>query len=716
MTNGETLDVFFGGTAVGTVVSSGGIADVYGTASGGIVSSGGFENVTGLASGATIENGGSLTVWNFGTADDITLNSGGLLVWDGGTTSGVIVNSGGSENVSDEGTAIGTIVSGGGTEDVLGGTAIGSIVSGGGTEVVGVSLDSNGTASGTVVSSGGLEVVSAGGTASGTTVSNGGTEVVYGGIREGTYSIPGGEVLGTTVSSGGTLIVEEGATAIVIVNSGGTVLNSGGSVYFASAYVVSSGQTSSGVTLQYADTETVLFGGTAIGTTVNDGGVEYVSSGGTASGVVLNVGGTAELDGGALVSGAIVFAGSGADLLIDATTTASMPAAVISGFVANTTIDLTGVAYDSRGSATLQGDELQIVEHGATLDLLVSDVAYTSATTFMLADDGSGHTDIATDATCYRAGTLIRTDHGDIPVEALRVGDRVASAFGGTATVTWLGHRRVDCRRHPRPHDVWPVRVAAGAFGANQPRRDLFLSPDHAVFFGGVLIPIRYLINDATIVQEPVNAVSYWHVELPEHGVLLAEGMPAESYLDTGNRGAFANGGTVVSAQADFALRVWEAKGCAPLVMAGPRLAAVKARLIARLPALGFTTTDVPGLRWLLDSAPITPLRFGAWCLVLPRGASRLALHSRRARPAELDPASDDTRLLGVAVRALRLDGCETPLDDRRFAAGWHAAEHDLRWTDGAGVLSVEGASVVELLLHLLPRYHAAREAVARAA
>jgi collagen type I/II/III/V/XI/XXIV/XXVII alpha len=42
-------------------------------------------------------------------------------------------------------------------------------------------------------------------------------------------------------------------------------------------------------------------------------------------------------------------------------------------------------------------------------------------------------------------------------------------------------------------------------------------------------------------VQVAVDAVTYFHVELPRHDVLLAEGLAAESYLDTGNRSVFAN-------------------------------------------------------------------------------------------------------------------------------------------------------------------------------
>src|ERR1019366_10641252 len=57
----------------------------------------------------------------------------------------------------------------------------------------------------------------------------------------------------------------------------------------------------------------------------------------------------------------------------------------------------------------------------------------------------------------------------------------------------------------------------------------------------GVLIPIRYLVNGRSIAQEARDEVTYWHVELARHDILLAEGLPAESYLDTGNRDAFAD-------------------------------------------------------------------------------------------------------------------------------------------------------------------------------
>jgi hypothetical protein len=140
----------------------------------------------------------------------------------------------------------------------------------------------------------------------------------------------------------------------------------------------------------------------------------------------------------------------------------------------------------------------------------------------------------------------------------------------------------VDCARHPAPETVWPVRVAAGAFGEGRPVRDLYLSPDHAVFVDGVLVPVRCLINGGTIRRVVVPAVTYYHVELPEHDVILAEDLAVESYLDVGDWGNFEDE-HVVRLFPDFCARlapeaalVWEAKGAAPLVMAGEALMAAR--------------------------------------------------------------------------------------------------------------------------------------------
>jgi hypothetical protein len=74
----------------------------------------------------------------------------------------------------------------------------------------------------------------------------------------------------------------------------------------------------------------------------------------------------------------------------------------------------------------------------------------------------------------------------------------------------------------------------------------------------------------------PRDSVTYYHVELPQHSVLLADGLPVESYLDTGDRANFANNAGSTNLHPDFASRVWDAAGCAPLIVSGPLLHAAR--------------------------------------------------------------------------------------------------------------------------------------------
>jgi collagen type I/II/III/V/XI/XXIV/XXVII alpha len=186
---------------------------------------------------------------------------------------------------------------------------------------------------------------------------------------------------------------------------------------------------------------------------------------------------------------------------------------------------------------------------------------------------------------CFAAGTRIRTSRGDVAVEALAVGDLVVTVSGALRPIIWLGSRHVDCARHGRPSAVHPVRIRAGAFSLGLPLRDLTLSPDHAVFVEGVLIPVKHLINGYTITQMAVDSVTYFHIELESHDVVLAEGLTCETYLDTGDRSSFSTDGDVTvlhplwgSEARDIAL-VIEALSYAPLRVAGPEVARIRASL-----------------------------------------------------------------------------------------------------------------------------------------
>lgn len=189
--------------------------------------------------------------------------------------------------------------------------------------------------------------------------------------------------------------------------------------------------------------------------------------------------------------------------------------------------------------------------------------------------------DVGLPLVCYLRGTRILTPLGEVPIEQLSPGDPVTTASGKVLPVIWIGRRVVDGRAPGAGPLVNPVRIKAGAFAPNRPHRDLCLSPQHAVLAEGVLIPIRSLINDDTIAQISMGMVEYLHIELPQHDLLVAEGLAAESYLDTGDRGKFANGGDVVPLRRDVML-IWECLGCLPLKIAGPEVEAARRRLAVR--------------------------------------------------------------------------------------------------------------------------------------
>ena len=295
---------------------------------------------------------------------------------------------------------------------------------------------------------------------------------------------------------------------------------------------------------------------------------------------------------------------------------------------------------------------------------------------------------------CFAAGTPIRTARGDVAVEALRPGeDEAITAGGGCARIIWTGWRTLAPRRHPKPQHAMPVRVRANAVAEGQPRRDVVLSPDHALLLDESLVPVRHLVNGQTIAREPVDRVTYWHVELERHDVLLAEGLAVESYLDTGNRAAFANSGRVAMLTPEFARSVWAERGCAPLLEHGPRLVALRRHLSARAAQLGWRTVSDPALR-LRSANRSLPLgeRDGLWRAELPADAGRLHLLSRTWIPEEAWADGTDPRRLGVAVAKLWLDGEEVAPDNPALGAGWHAAEPGWRWTAGAACIDATGA------------------------
>ncbi len=143
---------------------------------------------------------------------------------------------------------------------------------------------------------------------------------------------------------------------------------------------------------------------------------------------------------------------------------------------------------------------------------------------------------------CFYPGTLVRTPDGEVAVETLTIGDLVLTSEGKAMPVRWLGRQTVSTL-FADPLRVLPIRIQAGALGDSLPTRDLLVSADHALLVDGVLIQAGALVNGTTITREHAvpQVFTYWHVELADHSLILAEGVPAETFVDNVDRLAFDN-------------------------------------------------------------------------------------------------------------------------------------------------------------------------------
>ena len=331
--------------------------------------------------------------------------------------------------------------------------------------------------------------------------------------------------------------------------------------------------------------------------------------------------------------------------------------------------------------------------------------------------DTVGPNGITIQVPCFVEGTRILTSRGEVAVEALAVGDQVITARNGTAArraIRWIGHRSIALDRHADRTLVEPVRIRAGAFGDNKPARELAVSPDHAIYVDGVLIEAKYLVNGVSVRRDTkARHVTYFHIELDSHDVLIAEGLTAESYISDGNRSMFANGGALVALHPNFAAPA-DAERCAPLVHRGAALDAVRAALRDRVIANGFATTDAPEAALMVDGVVIAPMvskvasEAGLLRFALPDGAMAATLHVATATPADTAVATDDRRQMGVKlVDASVLVGIKRqPLDLARFTGLFPSDEGAGQWSRGEVGIDLAGLTGPSRVLEL--RYSAA--------
>jgi hypothetical protein len=284
-----------------------------------------------------------------------------------------------------------------------------------------------------------------------------------------------------------------------------------------------------------------------------------------------------------------------------------------------------------------------------------------------------GFSAFTAEVTCFCGGTRILTDHGEVPVEALKIGDRVRTLHAGFQPIKWIGTRTYAAPFCNQPK-ILPMSIAAHAIAENIPARDLYVSPGHAIALEGALIHASRLVNGRTITQLPhAEIVQYFHLELETHEIIFAENTPAETFLGENFRNQFQNAH-------DFAARypgdTAPEAHCLPPLARGFHLAAIIRRLNARA---GISVPTTPGpIAGYIDS--ITATRVIGWA------ADRAALHE----PVILDVVTCRKTIGRIIANIPRPDVAAAG-----FGRGFHGFEFDIppntpgritvrRVTDGA--------------------------------
>lgn len=158
-------------------------------------------------------------------------------------------------------------------------------------------------------------------------------------------------------------------------------------------------------------------------------------------------------------------------------------------------------------------------------------------------------TDAVEPIVCYAKGTLILTSQGYVPIEYIKKGNKIVTKgeiknnknINPTANtkkkdVLWISSFKVKTLNS----ESRPICIKKDTFGENYPFVDLYVSPNHGLFIDDNMFSSKDLVNGTTINQDmECDEVEYYHIECETHSAIFANGILAESYLDTNNRGVF---------------------------------------------------------------------------------------------------------------------------------------------------------------------------------
>ncbi len=174
-------------------------------------------------------------------------------------------------------------------------------------------------------------------------------------------------------------------------------------------------------------------------------------------------------------------------------------------------------------------------------NLTIKDITFNSVNNY----DGDGivrdsWTITGSGIVCFGQGAVIATENGERAVEDLKSGDRVWTKDNGFQSIRWIGKKTVGVNELASDPKLRPIRIAPDALG-HSGTQPLLVSRQHRILLNGpivqtltdtdeVLVPAHKLTPlDGVEVAADVKSISYYHILLDTHEVLLANGLECES-------------------------------------------------------------------------------------------------------------------------------------------------------------------------------------------
>lgn len=149
---------------------------------------------------------------------------------------------------------------------------------------------------------------------------------------------------------------------------------------------------------------------------------------------------------------------------------------------------------------------------------------------------------------CFTQGTMIATMRGEVPVEALKIGDRVFTRDNGPQAVEWVGTHLLNALDLEGQKNLKPVLIGAGALGGDLPERDMMVSPQHRLLLASdrkalyaedhdMLSAAKHLTDLPGISRAKPLEMGYAHFHCARHEIVLTNGFWTEAFCPADTSG-----------------------------------------------------------------------------------------------------------------------------------------------------------------------------------